>query len=450
MVDPINLQDAVEQMLWLLETGSMEQAVAYLRSLHPADAAEVLASLDPESQSALIALLEPQEVADIFEQMDEDEAAEVADRLDVEDAADVLDEMEPDMAADLLGELEPGQAEAILEQMDEADAVAPLLAHDEDTAGGIMNLPPPSLRRQMTVAEAYKFLQTHYQDASEMYYLYVLDRNSRLIGVVNLRALVLANLDQTVEEIMQRDIVTVPVEMDQEEVAQLFARYDLLALPVVDGEHRLVGIVTIDDIVDVLEEEATEDIYRLAQVSEDAEIFSPLPRAIRNRLPWLFVQLAAALIASLVVAHFESTIAAVAVLAVFMPIVAGQGGSAGNQTMTLVVRSLALGEIGMSDALRVLRHEIPIGIINGVVLGLTVGVIAWVWQGNPVLGLVTTIALLANMFVASIVGSLYPIALRRLGVDPALASSALVTTSTDITGFAVFLGTATYLLNLLQ
>ena len=262
MVDPINLQDAVEQMVWLLETGSIEQAVAYLRTLHPADAAEVLASLDAERQSALIALLEPQEVADIFEQMDEDEAAEVADRLDVEDAADVLDEMEPDMAADLLGELEPEQAEAILEQMDEADAVAPLLAHDEDTAGGIMNLPPPSLRRQMTVAEAYKFLQTHYQDASEMYYLYVLDRNGRLIGVVNLRSLVLANLDQTVEEIMQRDVVTVPVEMDQEDVAQLFARYDLLALPVVDGEHRLVGIVTIDDIVDVLEEEATEDIYR--------------------------------------------------------------------------------------------------------------------------------------------------------------------------------------------
>lgn len=446
MVDPINLQDAVEQMMRLLETGSLEQAVAFLRSLHPADAAEVLAALEPDSQTALIVFLEPQEVADIFEQMDEDDAAEVADLLPVDDFADVLDEMEPDSAADLLGELEPEHVEAVLEQMDGAEAVAPLLAYNEDTAGGIMNLPPPSLRRQMTVAEAYAFLQEHYHDAAEMYYLYVLDRYGRLIGVVNLRALVLARLDQTVEEIMQRDVVTVSVDTDQEEVAQLFARYDLLALPVIDADHNLVGIVAIDDVVDVLEEEATEDIYRLAQISEDAQIFSPFGRAIRNRLPWLYVQLLAALLASLVVAYYESTIAAVAVLAVFMPIVAGQGGNAGNQTMTLVVRSLALGEISFGDGWRVLRHELPIGVLNGVVLGITVGLIAWVWQGSYILGIVTCAALLANMFVAAIAGSLFPLALRRVGVDPALASSALVTTATDVAGFAVFLGTATFLL----
>ncbi len=450
MVDPINLLDAVEQMNWLLNNGSLGQAVAYLRSLHPADAAEVLAALDAESQSALVASLEPQEVADIFEQMDEDDAAEVADRLDVDDFADVLDEMEPDTAADLLAELEPEQAEAVLEQMDEADAVAPLLAYDEESAGGIMNLPPPSLRRQMTVAQAFAFLHEHYHDASEMYYLYVLDRNGRLIGVVNLRALVLANPDQTVEEIMDRDVVAVPADMDQEEVAQLFARYDLLALPVIDAEHRLVGIVTIDDVVDVLEEEATEDIYRLAQVSGDAEIFSPLRHSMRTRLPWLFVQLMAALLASLVVAYYQDTIAAVAILAVFMPIVAGQGGNAGNQTMTLVVRSLALGEISLADSWRVLRHELPIGVLNGIVLGTTVGIIAFLWQGSVILGLVIFAALIANMFVASIAGSLFPMGLRRLGVDPALASSALVTTSTDVAGFAVFLGLATFLLNYLR
>ena len=446
MVDPIRLQDAVEEMVLLLESGDLDRAETYLRSLHPADAAEVVFALAPEYQAALIERLEPQEVADIFEQMDEDDAAVVADHMDVDAFADVLDEMEPDSAADLLGELEPEQASALLEQMDEADAIAPLLTYAEDTAGGIMNLPPPSLRRQMTVADAYKFLRKNYRDAAEMYYLYVLDRYGRLIGVVNLRALVLASQDQTMEEIMARDVVSVYVDTDQEEVAQLFARYDLLVLPVVDTDHRLVGVVTIDDVVDVLDEEATEDIYRLAQVSEDAEVFSPFRRAVRNRLPWLYVNLGTAMIASAVVAYYEDTIATVAVLAVFMPIVAGQGGNAGNQTMTIVVRSLALGEITMKDAWRVLRHELPIGLLNGIVLGLSVGLIAWLWQGSPMLGLVTGVALLANIIVAASAGALVPIALRRLDIDPALASGVFVTTATDVAGFAVFLGLATYLL----
>lgn len=449
MVDPIDLQDAVEKTQWLLQDGSLLEAAEYLRSLHPADAAEVIAALEPAAQTALIEMFEPQEVADIFEQMDEEDAVIVADGLALHDFADVLDEMEPDTAADLLGELDPDHAEAVLEQMDEADAVAPLLAYGEDTAGGIMNLPPPSLRRQMTIREAYAFLREHYHDAAEMYYLYVLDRYGRLIGVLNLRSLILASPEQTVEDIMLRDVISVSVDTDQEEVANLFARYDLLALPVIDADHRLVGIVTIDDVVDVLEEEATEDIYRLAQVSEEAEAFSPFRRAIRNRLPWLFVQLLTALLASVVVAYYENTIAAVAVLAVFMPIVAGQGGSAGNQTMTIVVRSLALGEISLGDAWRVLRHEIPIGLLNGVALGLAIALIAWLWQGNPVLGFVTGIALLANMFVAAIAGSLFPLGLRRLGVDPALASGPLVMTATDVAGFAVFLGTATLLIRYL-
>jgi magnesium transporter len=449
MVDPIKLRDAVEEMRLLLESAELEQAVTYLRSLHPADAAEVISELDAESQGFLIERLEPQEVADIFEQMDEDDAVEFADHLDVDAFADVLDEMEPDMAADLLGEFEPEQASALLAQMEEADAIAPLLAYPEDTAGGIMNLPPPSLRRQMTVAEAYRFLRENYQDEAEMYYLYVLDRYGRLIGVVSLRALVLASPDQIVERIMDRDVVAVQIDTDQEEVAQLFARYDLLALPVVDLDHRLVGIVTIDDVVDVLEEEATEDIYRLAQISEGAEAFSPIRPAIRHRLPWLFVHLHTAMIGASVVALYEDTIAAVAVLAVFMPIVAGQGGNAGNQTMTIVVRSLALGEVSIGDGWRLLRHELPIGIFNGLVLGLWLGFIAWLWQGSPALGLVVAVALLANMVVAASIGSLIPIGLRRAGVDPALASSPLVTTTTDVAGFAVLLGLATYLLRFL-
>ena len=354
--------------------------------------------------------------------------------------------MEPDNAADMLSEMEPADATAVLEQMDEAETVAPLLAYPEDSAGGIMNLPPASLRRFWTVAEAFQFIKGHYRDATQVFYLYVLDRNGRLIGVVNLRALILADAEQTIEEIMVRDIITIRVDMDQEEVAQIFARYDLLALPVVDAEDRLVGIITVDDVVDVIEEEATEDIYHLAQVGADSAVFAPLRNSIRARLPWLYVNMITAFLASAVVAFFEDTIAAVAVLAVFMPIVAGQGGNAGNQTMTIMVRSLALGEIDVSEAWRALRHEFMVGLLNGLALGVGVGIVAWLWQGNPILGVIIALAMMGNLIVAAIAGVLVPTTLKRLNVDPALASSIFVTTATDVMGFAFFLGLATLLI----
>jgi magnesium transporter len=236
------------------------------------------------------------------------------------------------------------------------------------------------------------------------------------------------------------------VDTDQEEVARLFERYDLLALPVVDAENRLAGTITVDDVVDVIEEEATEDIYHLAQVSADAEVFAPITRSVRERLPWLYVNMFTAFLAAAVVAYFENTIAAVAVLAVFMPIVAGQGGNAGNQTMTIIVRSLALGEIDVSEAWRALRHEFFIGVLNGLALGTAVGIVVWLWEGNPMLGLIIGLAMLGNLMVAAIAGVLVPTTLKRFGIDPALASSIFVTTATDVMGFALFLGLATLMI----
>jgi magnesium transporter len=447
MVDPIKMEDALAQIEQLLHDGNFDGAADYIRTLHPADGAEMLSTLEPEEQAEIVTRMEPDALAVVFEQMDGEDAAEMGQHLDVESLAHVLDEMEPDVAADLLSEMEPADATAVMEQMDEAEAIAPLLAYPEDSAGGIMNLPPPSLRRFWTVAESFQFIKSNYHDANQVFYLYVLDRNGGLIGVVNLRALILADLDQTIEEIMVRDVISIRVDTDQEEVAQLFSRYDLLALPVVDAENRLVGIITVDDVVDVMEEEATEDIYHLAQVSADAEVFAPIAHSVRARLPWLYVNMVTAFLASAVVAFFEDTIAAVAVLAVFMPIVAGQGGNAGNQTMTIMVRSLALGEIDVSEAWRALRHEFLIGLLNGVALGLCVGVVAWLWQGNPMLGLIIALAMLGNLVVAAIAGVIVPTTLKRLKIDPALASSIFVTTATDVMGFALFLGLATLLIN---
>jgi len=444
MVDPIEVQDILTQVGSLLEAGETAQAIHILQELHPADSSEILYELSPEYQAIVLRQMLDEQAADMLEEMDEEEMAEVVQSLSVGELADILDEMEPDMAADLLGEFSDEQTAALLEEMEESDDVAPLLAYPEDTAGGIMNTPRHMLRRQMTAAQAMTFLREHYADEHDLYYLYVLDRHRRLVGIVSLRALVLALPNQTLDEIMDRDVLTVRVEADQEEVARLLARYNLLALPVVDEEDHLLGLVSVDDVVDVLEEEATEDIYRLAQVSGDAEIFSPIHRAVGNRLPWLVVNMGTAFLASSVVAFFEGTIAQAALLAAFMPIVAGQGGNAGTQTMTIMIRSLALGEIELRDTWRALLHEVAVGLIHGLVIGLLVGLIAWFWKGNGMLGMVIGVAMLGNLLVASFAGVLIPMILRRLNVDPALASGVFVTTATDVLGFGFFLGLASY------
>jgi magnesium transporter len=268
----------------------------------------------------------------------------------------------------------------------------------------------------------------------------------RLIGLVNLRALILADPEDTIEAIMSREVISVRVDADQEEAAQLLARYDLLALPVVDIDNRLVGIITVDDLVDVIEEEATEDIYRLAQVGDDADIDSPFWQILRNRLPWLVINLGTAFLAAYVVSLFDATIAKVTILAALMPIVTGQGGNAGTQTMTVVVRSLALREVEPSDTPSTLWREVRVGLVNGLVVGSLVGLFVALLTQNWWLGLVIGLAMLGNMLVAATFGTLVPMLLRVVGVDPALASSIFVTTTTDVFGFALFLGLATILM----
>ncbi len=448
MVDPTKFEAAQETLLEFLEHDDFDGAARVLRALHPADAAEILAWLDDEAhQAELVRRLETEQLADVFEQMYEEDMADVAEHLDRDTLVDLLDEMEPDAAADLLGEMEPAEAAGLIEEMDESESVTALLKYPEESAGGIMNLPPPSLRRWMKVREAVTFLRDNYQDAEDIYYLYVLDRNGRLIGIVNLRAMVLADPQQTIESIMRPDIVTVRADADQEEAASLLARYDLLAVPVVDHDDRLVGIISVDDLVDVIEEEATEDIYRLAQMSDEGGIFVPLGRALRGRLPWLVVNLVTAFLAASVVAFFEGTIAKLAILAALMPIVAGQGGNAGTQSLTVVVRSLALREVEPKDVLSALWHEARVGLVNGLVLGLLVGVIVALVTREPVLGMVIGVAMLGNMIIAASFGTLVPLTLRRMGIDPALASSIFVTAATDMLGFFIFLGLATLLLN---
>jgi magnesium transporter len=307
-----------------------------------------------------------------------------------------------------------------------------------------------ALRPQMTAQSAIDFLRGLNREAATPYYLYVVNRNGVLIGIVGLRDIIVSPADTPIKAIMQDDVIKVPVGTDQEEVARVMTRYDLLALPVVDSEGKLVGVINYDNIVDVIEEEATEDILRLANVGDgDLQVWSPAGLSIRRRLPWLVVNLGTAFIAASVIGLFEATIAKLAVLAVFQSIVAGEGGNAGTQTLALMVRGMALGEIQFRDARRALLREAGIGLVHGLVVGVLVALGAWAWRGIPILGLVIGLAMMGNLVAAGLAGTLVPLTLRALKLDPALASAVIVTTVTDCVGFGLFLGLATLFLPLL-
>jgi magnesium transporter len=441
------IEDVLQEIRTALQSGDVQAAVGVLSRLRPADRAEAFSELDDSDQAALLHRLDLPIAADLLEELEDEEAADIAQAMPTGLLADVLDEMEPDEAADVLGDLPPDQAASALAEMEEADEVIPLLGHPDETAGGLMTTSYIALRPHTSAAQAIEFLRQTDPDEETPYYLNVVDRNRRLVGIVGLRELLLAKPDAKVETFMDPEVLHVTTDMDQEEVARLMGRYDLAALPVVDQAGVLQGVITYDDVVDVLEEEATEDIYRLANVSDrDLAIDSPIGLSIRRRLPWLFLNTLTALFASWVITNFEGLFAQVAVLAAFQSVVAGLGGNTGTQSLAIAVRAIALREISLREAWKVLAKEAATGLIQGFCVGAVVGVAVALWKGSPALGLILGLALVGNMLIAALVGTTVPLVLRALRLDPALASSVLVTAVTDSVGFAIFLGLASLFL----
>jgi magnesium transporter len=381
---------------------------------------EALSELGPEAGAGLLATRPAEEIAKLAQEIPSDDAAALIDYLPEELSAAVLDLMRPK----------------------ESGVVENLLEYPEQTAGRIMNPHVFALNEDMTVGEAITELQNN-RDVEMVFYLYVVDDRHHLVGVTSLRRLLLVAPATPLKRIMTADIISARVDTDQEEVARQVASYNLLAIPVVDEENKLVGVITVDDVIDVIKDEATEDIYRLAGVAGDERVFTPAGESLRKRLPWLGINLVTAFLAASVVGLFEGTIQQVTALAVFMPIVAGMGGNAATQTLTVIVRGIALGELSWSNSRKALLKESLVGIGNGLVLGLVAAGVAWATRGNPVLGLVLCAAMVINMFVAATAGTLVPLGLRAANIDPALASSVFITTMTDIFGFAAFLGLAT-------
>lgn len=423
-----------------------EQIAALLVALHPADGADVLEELEPAQQRDVFAELEPEDAADVLAYLEDDEQAEVVAELAAGDLADILDEMEPDDAAEFVAELPDAQASAALAEMDDPDEIRALLQYQPYSAGRLMTPHVIALRAEATVGEAIALLRRIGPDEDVGYYLYVTDAAERLVGVVGLRRLLTADPGAPIGQVMDTGVISVSVDASQEEAAQTLTRYGLLALPTVDAQGRLVGAITADDALDVVQEEATEDLYRLANLDVSERVDESVATTSRRRLTWLLVNLPTAMLAGAIVSQFEGTVAKVAALAVFMPIIAGMGGNAGIQTLTLIVRSIALGELRGGEAWQALGHEALVGMINGLCFGVVIGLVGLVWKGMPVLGLVAGLAMLANMVAAALAGTLVPLTLRRFGADPALASGVIVTTFTDVTGYTCFLGLATLLI----
>ena len=431
----------------LLRGGALEEALELVNSIHPADQAELFWQLEPELREAFLALLSAEGLAHLLEYMEPEQQAVVVEKMPRASLARVLDRIDNDVAADILRTLPPAECARVLSTMSTGSEVAPLLKHADESAGGIMTRGFVALHGKMTAEHAINYLRLRKPNVEEAYYLYVLDAANRLQGVVSLRELVVAPPDAPIEQIMIRDVITVEPEADQEEVARMVQRYRLRALPVVDEERHLLGIATMDDALDVVSEEATEDMYRMAGVGVDERAFSPLLESAKRRLPWLAFNMAWAFLAVAVVNAFEPTIARLAALAVFMPMIAGQGNNAGVQAATIVVRSMALGEVQLRDVLRLLRKEVLMGAIKGVTFGTILGLVAWVWKGNALLGLIAGVSLFLNMIVAGLGGVLIPMTLRRLGMDPATVAGVFDTVLTDIMGFLIFLGLATLMIN---
>ena len=434
----------------LLRVGATANLVNLLQKQHPADLAQVftelpdkdrqsvfsllverngrlameaLSELGPEGGAALLAGRSPEEIGRLLQELPSDDAAAIIDYLPEEVSAPVLELMQKRPGGD----------------------VGELLEYPEQTAGRIMNPRVFALAEDMTAAEAIAALQAS-RDVEMVFYLYVIDARRHLVGVVSLRRLLLVPPGTPLKRIMTTDLISARVDTDQEEVARQVASYNLLAIPVVDEENKLAGVITVDDVIDVIKDEATEDVYRLVGVTGDDRVFTRPSESLRKRLPWLQVNLVTAFIAASVVAMFEGTIGQWSALAVFMPVVAGMGGNAAMQTLAVIVRGIALGELTWANTRKALFKEAIVGVANGVACGVVAGVVVWIWKGSPALGFIIGAAMIVNMFVAATAGTLIPLALRAMKIDPALASSVFITTLTDVFGFLSFLGLATLVL----
>jgi magnesium transporter len=435
----------------LLLTGAQRRIERVIDKMHPADIAELIGGLSPgEFRSLLNVLVTTGRAGRTLRELPDALLADLLTQLDDGRVELIITRLPPDDACRLLSLMPEDRRGAIVERVpaERRAEIDRVLRYAPGTAGALMTTRVLALQEGATADSTINEMRRLGDAIEEASYLYVVDDGGRLRGIVPLRRLLAAPPDQVLGELMMEDPVSVSAHADQEEVAQLVSKYNLLAIPVLDeGDGRLLGVITVDDVIDVIHEEATEDMYHMAGLSEDERVFSPFGRSVGKRAPWVLVNLATASVAASVVGLFQESIASLVALAVFMPVVAGMGGNMGTQTLTVITRGLALGELQFSSAMRAIAKQFGVGMTVGALAGLVAGAVAYLWLGNTMLGLVLFVAMMANMALAGFVGAVIPLALKALGQDPALGSGVIVTGFTDIFGFLLFLGLATALLH---
>jgi magnesium transporter len=426
-----------------------------LNQLPAVDVGDYIADLMPERRAIAFRLLNKNQATEVFEYLHPEIREELVGSLHDAQVCQIVESMRPDDRAELFDELPAGVVRRLIQQLSpvERQATATILGYPEGTAGRVMTTEYVRLRQGLTVAQALSKIRMNDRDKETVYYAYVTDDNRKLVQVVSLRQLLFSLPDALIRDIASDRVIKVHTETSQEEVAQLMKRYDLLAVPVVDREDRLVGIVTIDDVMDILEEEATEDIQRIAGASggEESSLSHPLEK-LRNRLPWLIGIMALYIGASSAIAPFQKTISLVPVLAVIMPLFSNTGGTVGIQALTVTIRSLGVGEVSPEDTWKILRKEMLAGIGTAVALGITMVVLSLIWTAPQErwVAIVAGLVMATNSLIAVTLGTLLPMAMKRLKVDPALISGPLVTTMLDTIGFILFLTLITVSLNVLR
>lgn len=442
----LNIENTVERIREIIDDENIQQLKEVLNDYHSADLADIFPELNSEERLLCFKNIDEEKAADMIEYLSPQLQVELLGDIDEELASRIISKMPHDSAADVLGDMEEDESETYLDKLPHkfSAEVRELLTYNEDTAGGIMTPVVMTVNDDMTVGEVLSSIREQAQeDNLELYYVYVVDKQSHLQGVISLRKLLTSPIDQKVEDIMITDIVRLHVDDFQDYIADIFMKYQYNAMPVVDLYNRLKGMITWDDVQDIIEEETTDEIYTSSGISTDVvdedEILSGnILKAIRARTPWLFITLIGEFIAVQVGNHYEGTIHAAPIIAIFMPLLAGLGGNIGTQSITLMVRGLSTGQVTLSSAFRHIFREMFVGLFIGTLFGVMVAGVTWGWRHNVYLGLVVGLAMMINMTMATIVGTFTPFALKSLKIDPAVASGPVIATTIDILGLTVY------------
>jgi len=434
-----------EQILEFLENNQNFELTQKLGQLHPGDIAEIINDLPSEYRLRIFRLLDHETASDVLPDLYDDIREEILGNIHENRLVKIIDEMETDEATDIISELDDKRSEQVLKKIDKEDSqeIKQLLKYKEDSAGGLMQTEIICLHQDMKRDEMIEYIRENYNDVENIHYVFVIDDEKKLVGILEITKLLLAKSNASAKDLMDKNVISVTADLDQERVADYFRKYDLYVLPVVDVENHLLGRITVDDIIDVIDEEASEDAYKMVGLESEDRVFTTPLDSVKKRLPWLTLNIFTAFIISSVVGIFEPTIHKLSFLAVLMPIVAGLGGNSGVQTLTVITRGIALGELTIHNSFKAIIRQVTVGIINGIIVGSLAMFVLYLMKGNIVLGAVLGAAMICNMFIAGLMGSLVPIVLRALKIDPALASSIIVTLLTDVGGYASFLGLAT-------